>query len=103
ATHPLLGALGCRMAAGRLGRRAFLRLAALLGATGGVLGAASPSLARAEPGGRLVLGGRVHPLDDPHALAWMAPANVVHQVCETLTRTGHDGITRPHLLSHWQV
>src|SRR3546814_16420925 len=54
-------------------------------------------------GGRLTLGARVHQLDDPHAMSWLEPANVVHQVCEPLTRTGHDNITRPHLLSHWTV
>src|SRR3546814_769923 len=36
-------------------------------------------------------------------MSWLEPANVVHQVCEPLTRTGHDNITRPHLLSHWTV
>lgn len=102
ATHPLIGALGRRLAAGQIGRRAFLRLAALLGASAGTLASGGRGRPQ-EPGGRLVLAGRVHPLDDPHALAWMEPANVVHQVCETLTRTGHDGITRPHLLSHWTV
>src|SRR3546814_16096857 len=54
-------------------------------------------------GGRLTLGARVHQLDDPHAMSWLEPANVVHQVCEPLTRTGHAHITRPPLLSHWTV
>src|SRR3546814_14649607 len=36
-------------------------------------------------------------------MAWLEPANVVHQVCEPLTRTGHDNSTRPHLQSHWTV
>ena len=99
----MLGLLGRQAAAGRLGRRAFLRLAALLGASGGALATGGGGVARAQAGGRLVFGGRVHPLGDPHALAWLGPANVVHQVCETLTRTGRDGITRPHLLSHWRV
>src|SRR3546814_12926129 len=54
-------------------------------------------------GGRLTLGARVYQLDDPHAMSSLEPANVVQQVCELLTRTGHANITRPHLLSHWTV
>jgi peptide/nickel transport system substrate-binding protein len=108
--HPMIAALRAQLAEGRLGRRGFLRLATLLGvsaATAAALaGSRRPAVVTqaAQPrGGRLTLGGRVHPLGDPHALAWLAPANIVHQVCEPLTRTGLDSITRPHLLSHWQV
>src|SRR3546814_12778375 len=36
-------------------------------------------------------------------MSCLEPANVVPQVCEPLTRTGHDNSTRPHLLSHWTV
>ena len=111
--HPLIGDLRRELAQGRLGRRDFLRLATLLGLSAGaaaVLAGVSPPAA-AQPaqagvprrGGRLTLGGRVHAIGDPHALAWLQPANLVHQVCEPLTRTGLDNITRPHLLSHWQA
>lgn len=98
--HPLISTLAGQLAEGRISRRAFLRLSALLGVSVG-----APPLARASSGtgGRLTLGARVHPLGDPHALGWLAPANIVHQVCEPLTRTGHDNLTRPHLLSHWTV
>lgn len=108
--HPLIDDLCRELAAGRLGRRAFLRLATLLGlsvaAATGLAGTAPPAAAahgEAPRGGRLTLGGRVPALGDPHALAWLQPANVVHQVCEPLTRTGFDNITRPHLLSHWRA
>jgi len=113
--HPMIEVLAGRLAERRLGRRSFLRLAALLGASAGALAdrglpaAAAVEIRReggrpgGRPGGRLTLGARVHPLGDPHALAWLAPANVVHQVCEPLTRTGHDNVTRPHLLARWQV
>src|SRR3546814_13533568 len=94
---------------GRLDRRAFLRLATLLGMSAGAAAALAglPRQARASlavcRGGRLTLGARVHQLDDPHAMSWLEPANVVHPVCDPLTRTGHDTLTPPHLLSHWTV
>ena len=108
--HPMVATLRARLAEGRLGRRAFLRLATLLGvsvvaarAMADVTAAAAEEQVPQRAGGRLVLGERLHPLSDPHALSWLAPANVVHQVCEPLTRTGFDNITRPHLLTGWQV
>lgn len=108
--HPMIAELRAQLAAGALGRRAFLRLATLLGvsvaAARSMAGDAACAADAPQPqrsGGRLVLGERVHPLGDPHALSWLAPANVVHQVCEPLTRTGFDNITRPHLLSGWKV
>jgi len=106
--HPMIATLRAQLADGRLGRRGFLRLAALLGVAAGpaaALAGMAPAQASltARRGGRLVLGARLHPIDNPHALAWLAPANVVHQICEPLTRTGHDNITRPHLLSYWRV
>ncbi len=106
----MIAALRAQLAEGSLGRRSFLRLATLLGASAAtaaaLAGVSQPAAATrvAQPkGGRLTLGGRVHPIGDPHALAWLAPATIVHQVCEPLTRTGFDNITRPHLLSRWQV
>ncbi|GAB4353338.1 MAG: ABC transporter substrate-binding protein [Kiloniellaceae bacterium] len=102
--------LRAELAAGRLARRDFLRLATLLGVPAGAAAAmaglaAAPRARAAERriGGRLTLGAEVQPLDDPHALAWLASANVVHQVCEPLTRTGFDNITRPHLLRGWRA
>lgn len=108
--HPMIAELRAQLAAGALGRRSFLRLATLLGvsvatarAMAGDAACAADDPQPQRVGGRLVLGERVHPLGDPHALSWLAPANVVHQVCEPLTRTSFDNITRPHLLSGWKV
>ena len=107
----MIARLRAELAAGRLARRDFLRVATLLGASAGAA-AAMAGLPTAAPralaaqrraGGRLTFGAQVQPLDDPHALAWLAPANIVHQVCEPLTRTGFDNITRPHLLSGWRA
>jgi peptide/nickel transport system substrate-binding protein len=108
--HPMIAGLRAQLAAGRLARRDFLRLATLLGMSAGaaaaMAGITATPLALAKQrgrGGRLVFGAEVQPLNDPHALAWLAPANVVHQVCEPLTRTGFDNITRPHLLRAWRA
>ncbi len=108
--HPLIDHFRRRLGEGRLARREFLRLATLLGLSAGAAAAlaggpspAAVTTVAGRRGGRLTFGGRVHALGDPHALAWLQPANLVHQVCEPLTRTGFDNITRPHLLSQWQV
>ena len=107
----MIGALRAQLAEGRVTRREFLRLATLLGVSAGTaaslagMGAAAATgvAEAARRGGRLTLGGQVQALGDPHALAWLTPATIVHQVCEPLTRTGFDNITRPHLLSGWQA
>ncbi|HIP77288.1 MAG TPA: ABC transporter substrate-binding protein [Kiloniellaceae bacterium] len=109
--HPLIGPLRRRLADGGLTRRAFLRQATLLGlapaaayAMAGLQAApASDSIAGGQRGGRLTLGMRIQPVADPHALSWLPAANLVHQVCQPLTWTGFDNVTRPKLLSSWSV
>lgn len=98
---------------GRIDRREFLRTATLLGVSAGaaysfvgrVTGErwASPAQASMPKGGTLRIVMRVHEVTTPHALSWTEGSNVVRQVCEYLTRTGHDNITRPHLLRDWDV
>jgi peptide/nickel transport system substrate-binding protein len=94
---------------GRLDRREFLRNATLLGMSAAaayafVGGAPAPVRAAEMPrGGRIRIAMRVHELSDPHTLSWVEGSNVVRQVCEYLTRTGHDNVTRPHLLAGWDV
>jgi len=113
AEHYYVGKLKQRFAEGRLDRREFLRTATLLGLSasaayafvGQVTGQSSTSPARADmpTGGTLRIVMRVHEVTNPHALSWTEGSNVVRQVCEYLTRTGHDNITRPHLLRDWKV
>lgn len=42
-------------------------------------------------------------LDHPARLSWVEGANIVRQVCEYLTETGADNITRPLLLDRWEA
>ncbi|NIA69847.1 ABC transporter substrate-binding protein [Pelagibius litoralis] len=111
--HPLLDRLRRRLAEGALSRRGFLRFATLLGVAAplayrmaGLPGseAVAATTSGTEPsGGRLTLGMRVQQVENPHALSWLPPANLVHQVCQPLTWTGFDNVTRPYLLSSWKV
>jgi peptide/nickel transport system substrate-binding protein len=111
---------------GRISRREFLRNATLLGLS---LASANTFLAgcggdddeeekkeeeKAETGGaaetgEIKRGGtltgsmQLQLLDHPARLSWVEGANVVRQVCEYLTETGPDNITRPYLLEKWEA
>lgn len=111
--NPLLVRLRRRLSEGAISRRSFLRAATLLGVaaplaydmaglSGGEAFAATTS-GKDPAGGRLSFGMRIQPIDSPHALSWLQPANLVQQVCQPLTWTGFDNVTRPHLLSSWRA
>jgi peptide/nickel transport system substrate-binding protein len=101
------------VAEGRIGRREFLRSATLLGlsatAAYGFVGqpsggsAVSPALAAMPKGGTVRISMRVMKIDSPHIFDWAEKSNVVRQVCQYLTRTGDDNVTRPYLLEKWDV
>lgn len=111
--HPLIGRLRHWLVEGTISRRDFLRSVTLLGlsaplayrmvglAEGETAEAATP--AAAYSGGRLTLGMRVQAVETPHAVNWIQPASLVQQVCQPLTWTGFDNVTRPKLLSSWKV
>jgi peptide/nickel transport system substrate-binding protein len=111
--HPLIGGLKAHFAEGRIGRREFLRSATLLGlsATAAYAFAAKVSgeplvkqaNAAMPKGGRLRLGMRVLDVSDPHTFDWAEKSNIGRQVCEYLTKTGHDNVTRPYLLEKWEA
>lgn len=115
--HPLIHSLTEQLAGGRIGRRRFLRDATLLGLTAGlaygiadrITGRSGGPAAESAPapgdlprGGTLRIGLRVPDLSDPRSYAWVEP-EIARQVVPTLTRTGPDSITRPHLLQSWEV
>jgi peptide/nickel transport system substrate-binding protein len=107
--HPYLPKLVDQLETGRIDRREFLRTATLLGLSAGAAYAIAggidplPALAQAAmpKGGRLRIAMRVHEIKDPHTISWVEASNLIRQCCDHLTRTGHDNITRPHLLEKW--
>jgi len=110
--HPYVPRLKEQLAEGRIGRREFLRTATLLGVSAGAAYAFAGHIgdrdflpaARAESmpsGGSLRIGLRVQEVKHPHTYSWQQ-SEITRQVCEHLTRTGHDNITRPHLV-RWEA
>jgi peptide/nickel transport system substrate-binding protein len=110
--HPYLGTLKSLLAARRIDRRVFLRHATLLGLSGAaayglveqLTGTAisQPAQASLPYGGSLRIAMRVPDLSRPHSYAWIEP-EIARQVVPTLTKTGPDSITRPHLLESWEA
>lgn len=108
--HPMITDVKKQFASGRMSRRDFLRFLTLLGVaaptayslaglTDGV--AISKAKAAGQQTGTVRVGQRVHPVESPHTFSWAEPSNIVRQVCEYLTRTGQDNVTRPYLLESW--
>ncbi len=94
---------------GKLDRREFIRYGTLLGmsAATAYAFAGQPLIRRAKAekpqGGTLRIGMRVQELREPHALDWVMPSNIVRQVVEYATKTGHDNVTEPYLVEGWEV
>ena len=106
--HPYIAKLRGYLGEGRIGRREFLRTATLLGLSasaasimvgGGPIREARAALPK---GGTLKIGKKIFEVTNPHIFKWHSQANVCAQVCQYLARTGHDNITRPHLLERWE-
>jgi peptide/nickel transport system substrate-binding protein len=113
--HPGIDILKRDLAGKRISRRRFLRDAALLGLSSSAayafLGkldglqkdgwpAARQAKAALPRGGHLKLGMAVQDISHPHRYEWWEH-NIARNVCEYLTKTGHDNITRPYLLREW--
>ena len=108
--HEHIPALRRELAEKRISRRAFLRLATLLGvsapaayALAGLApgaGAARPNLASLPRGGHLRIGMAVQNVEAPHRYQWWEH-NIGRNVCEYLTKTSADNVTRPYLLEDW--
>jgi peptide/nickel transport system substrate-binding protein len=46
---------------------------------------------------------RCQDVKDPHTFSWVQRSNTVRQVCDYLTTTGTDNITRPSLCEKWEA
>ena len=97
----------------RISRREFIRTSTLLGMSAGaaymwvgkITGRpiAPPALAQDLPkGGVFKIAMRVPKIDSPHTYSWIYDSNILRAVCGYMTRTGHDNVTRPHLVEKWE-
>jgi peptide/nickel transport system substrate-binding protein len=113
--HPSIPTLKRQLAEGQIDRREFLRYATLLGLSAPAAYAAVRAItgerlvgeARAQgtppKGGTLRIGMRCQDVKDPHTFSWVQRSNTVRQVCDYLTTTGTDNITRPSLCEKWEA
>jgi peptide/nickel transport system substrate-binding protein len=108
-----IGTLRQWLVDGKIDRREFLRSATLLGLSAGaayafankVTGGPMVSTAHAQlpKGGVIRIGMRCKEIADPHTYDWAEKSNIARQVCEYLTKTGVDNVTRPYLLEKWEA
>jgi peptide/nickel transport system substrate-binding protein len=107
-THVALPELVGQLKEGKLERREFLRLSTLLGlsstAAYALAGLAEPiEEAHAATGGTVRISMRVIKIESPPIYNYIYDSNICRQVCDYLTRTGADNVTRPWLLEKWQA
>ncbi len=117
-SHPVIANAHGHMEAGRIDRREFIRISALLGASAAtayaVAGLPSPAFAesalpfapddpKAKSGGALKVAMQVQKLEDPATFSWVQMSNQARHTIEYLSITGPDGITRPMLAESWSA
>ena len=111
--HPFIPELQAQFETRRIDRREFLRTSTLLGLSASAAYAVVAKVtgedlmpqahaADMPRGGTLRIAMQVQALDSPHTYSWYE-SDITRQVCEYLTRTGQDNITRPSLLVSWEV
>ncbi len=96
---------------GNISRRDFLRTTTLLGLAAptayGLSGLITgqpmliPEAYAAKAGGILRVSMEVQEMTDPATFDWVQKSNVARHICEFLTITGADNITRPYLAEKW--
>ncbi len=117
--HPKVYEAFDLMKSGRMDRREFVRLAALLGVSAGaaytMAGLPSPAIAaghnmpfpkddpNAKMGGILRVAMQVGKVEDPATFSWVEMGNQARHVVEYLAMTGPDNITRPMLAESWEA
>jgi peptide/nickel transport system substrate-binding protein len=109
--HPYIPNLVGQVRSGKLDRREFLWTATLLGLSAGsaygVLGLADPFAGRAhaapKPGSVYRVAMRIPALENPATYSWATDSLCARLVCDYLTRTGADNVTRPWLCEKWDA
>ena len=103
---------------GRMDRREFVRVAALVGVSAGaayaMAGIPSPAWAlenspfpaddpKAKTGGKLRVGMAIQKMEDTATYSWAEMSNQTRHIVEHLSMTGPDNVTRPMLAESWTV
>jgi len=111
--HPYIPELIEEHRQGKVNRREFLRTATLLGLSataaysiaGNIAGRPIMPQAKAAAGkgGVLRCAMVVQEMTDPATFDWVPKSNVSRQICEYMTRTGVDNVTRPYLAERWEA
>jgi peptide/nickel transport system substrate-binding protein len=115
-THPKVAEAFDLMRRGRMDRREFARIAALLGvsaATAYAMAGVKPAYAadlpfpaddpNAKMGGKIRIGMQVQKMEDPATYDWVQMSNQTRQIVEYMVMTGTDNITRPMLAEKWEA
>lgn len=114
--HPGVEELKDALADGKCSRREFIRTAALLGVSAPlaysiassivgeeILPPMIPDASAAKKGGILRVSMEVQEMADPATYSWVQKSNVGRHICEYLTITGPDNVTRPYLAEKWEA
>ena len=114
--HPKVHEAFGLLKAGRMDRREFIRLAALLGTSAAsayaLAGLPAPAFAasalpfpsddpKAKAGGILKIAMQVQKMEDPATYSWVPMSNQTRHTLEYVTITGPDNVTRPMLAESW--
>ncbi len=108
--HPAIFDLKRDVHNGKLSRRSFLRLAALMGmsatAAGRLIGVSWPQkvfAAAPRRGGLLKISQQIQKIDHPARFSWLMPSNSMRMIFEYMTLTDADNITHPYLCDKWSA
>ena len=116
--HPKVHEAFRLMKKGRMDRREFIRVAALLGTSAtaayALAGLPEPAYAastlpfgpddpKAKSGGILKIAEPVQKMEDPATYSWVEMSNQTRHTLEYLAITGPDNVTRPMLADHWDA
>ena len=115
-SHPKVAEAFDLLKRGRMDRREFVRIAALLGVSAGsayALAGLKPAYAAAMPfppddpkakmGGVIRIGMQVQKMEDPATYSWIQMSNQTRQIAEYMVMTDTNNITRPMLAEKWDA